>query len=521
MVLFYIIYMTAKYTRSQLESFPKRKLIEIILKQQDTITQLENTITQLKNTMLRLEERVHQLEGQIHKDSHNSHIPSSQSKLTPIKNLREPSGKESGGQPGHPGSTLELVDNPTRTITCRVTRCLRCGQELSLTPVTGYERHQVFDLPPLQLEVTEYQIEKKICSCGNLNIAPYPTEAQAPVQYGVNTQALVCVLSSHGFLSQERISETLEYLLGQRLSEGTICAIQDKLSDNLAGFEARSKQELIASPLIHVDETGVRVEGAREWAHVTSTPELTYYAIDPQRGKDALDRIGILPLFQGNLVHDRWQTYFKYAQLLHALCNAHNLRDLTFFIEEEKAAWALSFKKLLLDGKDAVEAAKQAQKDHLEPEFWQVYSRHYNEILAEAQKKLPPPVRTGKRGKVKKSPQQNFIENMLTLKEAVLRFMTDFRVPFTNNLAESDLRMFKVKGKVSGTFRSRHGAEGFARIRGYISTVRKNGANVFQEVRNALLGKPFLLEKWRIVDQFLKFLLIPNIRGIVLSFHPQ
>ena len=313
----------------------------------------------------------------------------------------------------------------------------------------------------------------------------------------------------------------MEYLLGHRLSEGTICTIQDKLYHKLAGFEERSKQELIASPVIHVDETGVRVEGAREWAHVTSTAELTYYAIDPQRGKAALDRIGILPHFQGNTVHDRWQTYFKYDKPQHSLCNAHNLRDLTFFEEEEKAVWALSFKKHLLEGKNAVEAAKQAQKDHLEPEFWQAYSRHYDEILEREQKKLPPPVRTGKRGKVKKSPQQNFIENMLTLKEAVLRFMSDFRVPFTNNLAESDLRMFKVKGKVSGTFRSRHGAECFARTRGYISTVRKNGANVFQEVRNALLGKPFLLEKWRIVDQFLKFLLIPNIRGIVLSFHAQ
>ncbi len=154
-------------------------------------------------------------------------------------------------------------------------------------------------------------------------------------------------------------------------------------------------------------------------------------------------------------------------------------------------------------------------------EMMRAHSRHFDEILEGALKKMPPPVRTEKRGKVKKSPQQNFIESMLTLKEAVLRFMTDFRVPFTNNLAESDLRMFKVKGKVSGTFRSRHGAECFARTRGYISTVRKNGANVYQEVRNALLGQPFLLEKWRIVDQFLKFLLIPNIRGIVLSFHAQ
>jgi transposase len=527
MILFYIIRMITKYTRSQLEALPKRKLIDINLEQQEMIVHLENTVTQFKstitrleNTIPRLEERIRQLEGQLHKDSHNSHIPPSQS-YHPIKNLREPSGKEPGGQPGHPGYTLALVDKPNQILTCPVTRCLHCGKDLSQIPVTSYERHQVFDLPPLKMEVTEYRIEKKICACGTLNIADYPTEAQAPVQYGINTQTLVCLLSSHGFMGQERISETMEYLLGHRLSEGTICALQEKLSNQLAGFEERSKQELIQSPVIHVDETGVRVEGAREWAHVTSTAETTHYNIDPQRGKAAMDRIGILPKFHGRAVHDRWQAYFKYDQPQHSLCNEHNLRDLTFFEEEEKAAWALSFKEHLLEGKDAVEAAKRADKDHLEPEFWQAYSRHYDEILEGAQKKLPPPVRTGKRGKVKKSAQQNFIESMLTLKEAVLRFMSDFRVPFTNNLAESDLRMFKVKGKVSGTFRSRHGAECFARIRGYISTVRKNGANVYQEVRHALLGKPFLLTKWRIGDQFLKFLLIPNIRGIVLSFHAQ
>lgn len=281
MILFYIISMTTKYTRSQLQTLSKEQLIDIILQQQDTISRLEHTI-------LLMEERLHKLESQIHKDSHNSHIPPSQSRPLLIKNLRQPTGKPSGGQPGHPGHTLAMVDNPTRTITYRVTRCQYCDQDLSKTPVISYERRQVFDLPPLTLEVTEYRIEKKLCVCGHLNMADFPTSAPAPVQYGLNIQTLISTLATHGYLSLKRIGETLEYLTGYPVSDATICAIQNQLYQNLTGFEARSKQQLIQSPVIHNDETGVSVAGEREWAHVTSTAQLTYYAIDPQRGKEAL-----------------------------------------------------------------------------------------------------------------------------------------------------------------------------------------------------------------------------------------
>ena len=499
--------MTVKYTRSYLQTLPNKKLINIILEQQDTIVQLENTvsqlqstITRLENTILRMEERLHQLEGQLHKDSHNSHIPSSQSQPAPVKNLREPTGKHPGGQPGHPGHTLVMVANPQQTVTCQVTHCQKCGRSLSQTPVLSYERRQVFDIPPIQMAVTEYRVEKKLCLCGHLTTALFPREAQAPVQYGINTQTLISVLAIHGYLTEKRLSELMDYLLGYRVNEATICAILEKLYDNLAGFEARSKQELIASPVIHNDETGVPVEGEREWAHVTATTELTHYAIDPQRGQEALDRIGILPYFHGTTVHDRWQTYFLYQQCRHGCCNAHDVRETIYFEEEEKAAWARPFREQLLAGKAAVDKAKAAGQDHIDPEFWAQYSRRYDEILLGALKKLPLPVRTRKRGKVKKSPQRNFIESMLTLKEAVLRFLTDFRVPFTNNLAERDLRMFKLKGKISGAFRSTHGAERFARIRGYVSTIRKNSGNVLEEIKNALNGRPFLLQKWRMTS---------------------
>lgn len=503
MILFYILYMITKYTRSQLESLPREQLIDIILKLQDYF--------------LELEERLKKLESQLHQDSHNSHIPPSQSKPLRIKNLREPTGKNPGGQMGHPGYTLEMVDNPTHTVKCQVTRCQRCGQDLSEALIIGYERRQVFDIPPFQLDVTEYQAEKKLCSCGHITLASFPQSAQAPVQYGINIQTLVSTLAAHGYMSQERISETLEYLTGYRMSEATICAIQDKLYANLAYFEERSKQHLIASAVIHNDETGVSVEGKQEWVHVTSTSELTHYAVDPKRGKEATDRIGILPSFQGTTLHDRWRAYFRYRECRHACCNAHHLREATFFEEEEKASWARLLKDFLLEAKAAVGKAQSEGQDHLEPEFLQEYSHRYTEILKDALGSLPPPVRTGKRGKLKKTKQRNFIESLLEYKASVLAFLFDFQVPFSNNLAERDLRMFKVKDKVSGTFRSRHGAECFARIRGYISTARKNGQNVTTEIKQALLGKPFLLQKWRIADQFLRCFSTPNTEGIVLS----
>jgi transposase len=231
--------------------------------------------------------------------------------------------------------------------------------------------------------------------------------------------------------------------------------------------------------------------------HVTSTEEVTHYAVDAKRGKEATDRIGILPLFHGTSVHDGWKPYFGYEDCHHALCNAHHLRDLNFFEEDEKAAWATSFKSLLLTAKAKVAKARDENQCQLDQASLREIESQYLVILEGAKVSQPPPVRTGKRGKPKKTKQQNFIERLLEHRESVLAFVYDFRVPFDNNLAERDIRMVKLKGKVSGTFRSPHGADCFARIRGYISTVRKNGGNVFEEIKNALRGQPFQLQNWQ------------------------
>jgi transposase len=473
--------MEPKYTESGLMNLTKPELIVIILAQQEAI--------------LRLEERIRQLEEIIHKDSHNSHIPPSQSPRTPIKSLRGKSGKQPGGQIGHQGRTLKMVSQPDYVIKHHVSRCEDCGQDLSDTPIQDYERRQVFDIPEIVCEVTEPQAEKKRCSCGYLTTARFPDTVNAPVQYGLNILTLLIIFSAHEYISFERISDLMDELTGYRVNEATVCSVQNRLFNNLGDFEAKSKIKLIQSAVIHNDETGIPVAGKQYWLHVTSTPELTHYGVDMKRGKEATDRIGVLPFFHGISIHDGWKPYFGYERCHHALCNAHHLRELTFFVEEEKADWAMSFKNLLLSTKAKVAKAREGGQGHLELASIQEIESEYQVILEVAKAGLPPPVKTGRRGK--KTKQHNLIERLLEHKEGVLSFVYDFRIPFDNNLAERDIRMVKLKDKVSGTFRSPHGADCFARIRGYISTVRKNGGNVFEGIRNALCGQPFSLQIWQ------------------------
>lgn len=463
---------------SGLMDLTKEELIAVILAQREIIA--------------RLEERIQALEAQVHKDSHNSHIPPSKS-LSPIKNMRKKTGKSRGGQKGHKGKTLEMVDDPAHTVLYKASTCVHCGKSLSEALPEGYERRQVFDIPPLTLEVIEHRAERKRCSCGHTTTASFPEGVTAPVQYGRTIQVLLSIFSAYEYMSYDRISELMDHLIGRRVNESTVYSLQKRLFEELAGFEQKSKEHLHKCDVVHADETGISIEGKRKWLHVTCTEGLTHYAVDDKRGKEATDRIGILSHFHGRAIHDGWKPYFRYP-CRHGLCNAHHLRELVFFEEEEKAPWAKPLVDLLLSAKESVEVAKSEGKDRLDPEPLQKIENRYREILQGARADIPPPLRTGKRGRIKKTKQQNFIERLLHHKESVLAFAHDFTVPFDNNLAERDIRMMKLKQKISGTFRSLQGAQYFVRIRGYISTVRKNGGNVFAEIRNAFAGNPFQLE---------------------------
>ena len=373
-------------------------------------------------------------EAQIHKDSHNSHIPPSRSPHTPIKNMRKKIGKKREGQRGHKGKTLEMVDNPAHMVTHIVSTCGLCGRNLIDTSPEGYERRQVFDIPPITLEVTEHRAERKRCPCGHVTTASFPQNITAPVRYGINIQSLFCIFSAYEYMSYDRISELMEHLIGHRVNESTVYSPQKRLFEELEDFEEKSICHLRGSEVIHNDETGMSIEGKRRWLHIACTEELTHYAVDDKRGREATDRIGILPQFRGRATHDGWKPCFQY-QCRHGLCNAHHLRELVFFEEEEKAPWAHPLKDLLLFAKASVESAKNGGKDCVAPELLEHIDSLYREILEGALTEMPAPARTGKRGRIKKTKQQNLIERLLRHEESVLACLHDFSIPFDNNRA--------------------------------------------------------------------------------------
>jgi transposase len=447
--------------------------------------------------------RVQALEGRQAKDSHNSGKPPSSDGLKkPPKtvSLRGPSGKKPGGQPGHPGKTLCPTESPDRVEVHAPDRCAGCGGALDGIEGALLERRQVFDLPPLRLEVIEHRTETKRCpSCGVWSEGAFPEAVSQPAQYGEGVKALGVYLQVHHLLPFERTSELMADLFGASPSPGTLYAALHAGSARLEATEEQIETALQGAEQVHFDETGVRIEGKLHWLHLASTATLTHYAVHPKRGQEATRAIGILPALAGRAVHDGWPSYFVY-DCLHALCNAHHLRELTFLAEQHSQAWAGQMKRLLGEIYDRVQAAKLQGADRLSGFSLLEFEARYTAILEagriETEGLSPPSLETlaalKQRGRPKQHPAKNLLDRLRKYRPETLVFMYDFRVPFDNNLAERDLRMMKVQQKVSGCFRSRAGAEAFCRIRGYLSTVRKQGQEVFANLRQVFLGHPFV-----------------------------
>ncbi len=458
---------------------------------QEQLAQRDAQIIQMQQQIVQLSEQVHTLQDRLKKNSHNSHLPPSSDRFhRQPKSLRKQSGKKAGGQTGHPGSSLQLSPTPDLVILHPVEQCQHCQQDLRAVESLQMERRQVIDLPPKRVLVIEHQAQQKCCpACQQVSAAAFPEDVRAPVQYGAAFGAIGVYLIEQQLLPYERACEVMRDLLGPSMCVGTLEGLVQRCAEQLKPVEQQIKAALVRAPVLHQDETGLHVQGKRHWMHVSATKQLTHYAVHAKRGKKALDAIGILPQFQGISVHDGFRSYGQYL-CQHALCNVHHLRELTFLHEEQQQAWAGQMKDLLTDIKAAVEQARAQGCQSLHPLEVADWKARYGAILAEGYQTNPPdpPPKVGRRGRRKQSAARNLLDRLSKQQDAVLAFLDHFAVPFDNNLAERDLRMVKVQQKISGSFRAVAGAEAFARIRGYLSTLRKQGMPLLTALEQVLVG---------------------------------
>lgn len=461
----------------------------------EAVVELVTTlIAEFTQRIIVLEERVRYLENQLKQNSRNSNKPPSSDGFKKPKVQREKGDRPAGGQKGHTGHTLKMVDTPDCVKVHQVSTCRQCGHSLTEVPAKSHERRQVFDLPPLKVEVTEHRAEIKRClQCGCLNKGTFPEDVRLPVQYGPGLKAVAVYLNQYQLLPYERTSEIFADLFGHHLSQGTLVNTNQACYEAVEAVEQKIKELLAASPTINCDETGTNADGKKQWLHVAGTERLTCYSVHPKRGYEATYDMGILPGFTGKVVHDHWKPYFKYP-CDHSLCNAHHLRELTGAIERDNQHWPQMMIELLLEIKKTVDE-KRPTTDHLNPIEIKTFEEKYDAIiqkgLAENQPRIIwfKSINDNRNGK-KQSKTKNLLDRLDNYRRETLAFMYDFRVPFDNNQAERDLRMVKVQQKISGTFRSSQGAKIFCRIRGYISTVKKNGLSIIDALQSAFKGSP-------------------------------
>jgi transposase len=388
-----------------------------------------------------------------------------------------------------------MVDNPDHTVRHAVERCKDCGRSLAKQAPDHVERRQVFELPEPKLEVTEHQSEVKTCPCGCVNCADFPAEVTAPVLYGPRIKSVAVYLKEYQLIPFDRLTEIMRDIFAcPSFSEGTLANFDADCSRRLEPVEAAIRELATQSDVAGFDETGVRATGSLHWLHTVSTQFLTWYFAHKRRGHEAMDAADILPGFRGCAVHDFWDSYLKY-DCDHAFCNGHLLRELIFLWEEQDQKWAKNMIDHLLGIKDAVEAARDAGQTALPTVDLDQCLKRYERIVDAGYEQNPVAVTAPgpkRRGRRKQSKARNLLDRFRDHPDGILAFMRDFSIPFDNNLSERDLRMMKLRQKISGTFRNFDALVDFCRIRGYVSTARKNGLNALDALRRVFLGNPFV-----------------------------
>jgi transposase len=453
------------------------------------ITALQTQIVQQQTVIAALQARNAELERQLGLNSGNSGKPPSsdglKKKPARTSSLRERSGKRTGGQKGHSGKTLSRSETPDATVDHFPETCSGCGGALTGTTATGHTARQVFDLPePQPLIVTEHRAHACVCgNCGAETRAAFPQDLTAPVQYGARLAAVVVYLLHYQLLPEKRLAMLIADLFGVNLVTATIAGMSRACAARCQGFTAAVRDHVAAAPVKHMDETGFRIGGKTQWLHIASTIWLTFYRVSQKRGSLLENVLGIV-------VHDHWKPYYTLKGVSHALCNAHHLRELQALVEIEKEDWAHKMRRLLRRACHATNLARD-EGVALSPGFVALVERRYDAILRdgfafhEAQPALISVARK-RRGRVPRRTGHNLLFRLRDRRADVLRFLSDPTVPFTNNLAERDGRMMKLRQKISGGFRSVDGAEDFAVIRSLLSTARKQGWDILQ----ALAARP-------------------------------
>lgn len=461
---------------------------EYIVLHRNEYEQLLARLAVLERDNKALREENAELRARLDKNSSNSHKPPSSDGLRKvIKNNREKSGRQAGAQPGHEGKTLELVTEPDKIVRHAIKGHCACGKDLGNIKDKTILRRQVFDLPEKLMEVTEHQVEIVRCSCGRTHRAE--CEVKATTQYGERLKAFLVYANQYQLLPYDRLQELMQDVFGLPLGSGTIETANQNLYERLSTTEQQITEGLLKSPVIHSDESGIRCEGKTQWMHSVSNERYTYYAIHHKRGNEAMNAINILPQYKGICVHDRWASYDAYS-CTHALCNAHLLRELKFAEEESGRAWAGKMRLFLL------KALELKKHNGLHTASIQKLLRKYNRLLKAAREEEPPAQTAafpGKRGRKAKPQTLRLLDVFAKRKYEVLRFLHNKDTPFDNNQAERDIRMVKLKQKISGCFRSQQGAQVFCRTRSYISTARKQGHHVLEALQCAFSGNPLPL----------------------------
>jgi transposase len=458
------------------------ELAALVVRQAERIDQLEAEVAELKRQL-----------GQNSRNS--SRPPSSDSPFTKPapKSLRRKSGRKPGGQPGHPGSTLALVEDPNERKRHEPGACSGCGAGLADAPEVGVERRQVFDLPPISVRVVEHQLIARRCLCGTTTCGTAPDGVTASTQYGPRITAIILYLYVGQFLSKKRTAQALAELFGTPVSDGTVAAVTRRAAGGLDEFLVVVRDRIAEAAVAGFDETGLRVAGELHWVHCARTDKYTLITCHRGRGQDGIDHAGVLTRFRGVAVHDAWAPYDTYVNADHQLCCAHALRELQAVADiaaqaapDTRWRWADQAADALVAMQKLIDHAIMAGADAIDPDALgrQVGLYHSAVQIGVNQ--------TAARSTKIMQKHNALARRLLDRQDDYLRFTQDWRIPPDNNGSERDIRMIKLRQKVSGCLRTLTGARQFCAIRSYLSTAAKHGKHFFEVLVMLTAGHPWM-----------------------------